>query len=358
MPFKVIRNEITQVKADAIVNTANPKPVFARGTDSAIYRAAGADWLLKARQKFGRLSTGQAVITPAFSLQAKYIIHTVAPIYTDGNHGESDLLRSCYENSLQLAAKYRCKSIAFPLIGTGACGYPKDNALQTAMDVIRRFLDEHDMMIWLVVFDQQSFLCSKKLVDDIETYIDEKTVRKHLALEYEQDDESFCDEEDFEECGELFKEPKYESTVQQVHDLSSIPNREKRFSAAAPKSRSLDDVLAQVGETFQERLFRLIDEKGKSDVEVYRKANLDRKLFSKIRSNKDYHPKKMTALALAIALELNLDQTKDLIGRAEFALSPGNKFDLVIQYFIEHEIYDMYLINVTLFQYGLPLLGD
>lgn len=372
MPFKIIRSDITAVQADAIVNTANPEPIFAGGTDTAIYRAAGEVQLLKARQKIGRIAPGKAAATPGFNLNAKYIFHTVGPQYKGGNSKEAEVLASCYRNCLKLAVRYRCCSIAFPLISTGVYGYPKDEALRIAVDVIRDFLIHCDMMVWLVVFDQESFRCSGILFEEIESYIDERTVRKQYDLEYTERERRFFVKEDTaysDECQEYQsdmireaglpeQENKFFTSVRQFRIRKPEKKALARRSSVGKMVRSLDDVLSQVGEIFQERLFRIIDEKGRSDVEVYRRANLDRKLFSKIRCNKDYRPKKATVIALAIALELNLDETKDLLGRAELALSPGSRFDLVIQYFIEHEVYDIYTINMALFEHELPLLGD
>lgn len=362
MPFKIIRNDITAVKADIIVNSANPNPVYSSGTDAAIYQAAGIKELLTERRKIGKLKVGEAAITPAFRLNAKYIIHTVGPEWQAKKYGQTKKLRLCYENCLRLAKEYKCESIAFPLISTGTYGFPKKDAIKIALSVISDFLSEEDMMIYLVVFDKESFTLSEKLFKDVETYIDDHYVdEKSLnrirlesqplpmmtsvpvpsALPYTLlDSELEYDSDDFED------------SCQKIRSLS------KGQKAGISSERTLDDVLSQLEENFQQRLFRLIDERKLTDVQVYKKANLDRKLFSKIRCNSDYRPKKITIVALAIALELNLDETKDLLARAELALSPGSKFDLIVSFFIERKVYDVYTINLALFQHDQPLLGE
>lgn len=356
MPFQIVRNDITKVKADAIVNTANPKPKFAGGTDSAIYTAAGKLELLQARKEIGDIAVGDATVTPAFNLDAKYIIHTVGPAWEDGKQGETEYLRSCYEKSLNLAKKLKCESIAFPLISTGVFGFPKDMALQVAIGVISKFLMENDMKVILVVFDRKSFELSGKLFAGVDEFIDEHYVAKRTKSEYdlvydidERDEVEYC-----RLRRRQFHEMDGEVGEGIIEPLTAVDKCYSNVDASA----ELDGVVAQLGETFQQRLLRLVDEKGLSDVEVYKKANIDRKLFSKIRCNAEYKPKKKTAVALAIALELDLSETEDLLGRAEIALSPSNKFDLIIRYFIMNHIYDVYTINVALFKYNQPILGE
>lgn len=417
MPFQIIRNDITNIKADAIVNSANPEPVYSRGTDGAIYQKAGAESLLAERRKIGRIEVGEAALTPAFGMNARFIIHTVGPVWQGGHKGEAEDVRRCYRNSLYLAKEHGCESIAFPLLSTGTYGFPKGEALNIALWEIRDFLSKEDMLVYLAVFDGESFELSGKLFEGIDSYIDEKYVADRLAEEYSVSsayNEPYSEEEDTswrgksvplkpfvhrdsgkkpwknspeefvapmaaamptDMSGESFQEqrgfqdvPKapVPSAAALIMPDKEISGKEKKkgklqslFSGKKGKKaeRSLEDVMAQLGETFQERLFGLIDEKGLTDVEVYKKANLDRKLFSKIRCNADYRPKKTTAIALAVALELNLDETKDLLSRAEMALSPSSKFDLIITYFIEQEVYDIYAINLALFQHEQPMLG-
>ena len=443
MSFNIVRNDITKVYADAIVNTANPKPVYAGGTDAAVYAAAGAEALLKERQKIGDIAVGHAAVTPAFALNAKYIIHTVGPEWTGGDNGEREAVKSCYESSLKLAKELGCESIAFPLIATGVYGFPKDEALKIAVSVFSEYLLQEDMEITLVVFDRESFVLSDKVFSDVDEYIDDNYVCEALEDEYEADRRekdapsvrqdimeapkaAFMASEDsskgrvnnlFGVLGRLGKKKEsfpwsdegaktssknagrysYEADAAEceVEDVvlaedkapSALKEAERstapvadriRESAARQKSpseaycgnampeaisgkpgkaRSLDDLMANVSETWQESLFRLIDEKGYTDTEVYKRANVDRKLFSKIRSNADYQPKKITAVAFALALNLNLDETKDLIGRAGYALSPSSRFDLIIEYFIENGVYDTYTINLALFEHDQPLIG-
>ncbi|MCD8120695.1 MAG: macro domain-containing protein [Clostridiales bacterium] len=374
MPFKIIRNDITKVKADAIVNTANPHPTYAAGTDAAIYKAAGAELLLAERKKIGQIERGQVAVTSAFALPAKYIIHTVGPAWIDGKHGEFDILSDCYENSLAKAVELQCDSIAFPLIATGVYGFPKDRALQIAVSVISRFLLSHDMQVILVVFDRHSFELSGKLFQDVDDFIDESYVARQRKEEYLYSDQSYNGEADTTEIMERSRRLRLAESRKVLSDsdqsgpemMESITCSESeplyslKMSASISMSpeMSLDDALGNVGETFQQRLLHLIDERGLTDVDVYKRANMDRKLFSKIRCNENYKPKKKTALALAIALKLNLDDTVDLLKRAELALSPSSKSDLIIEYFISRQEYDIYSINLALFEHGQPILGE
>ncbi len=343
MPFQIIRHDITKVKADAIVNVANAGPVFSGETNGRTYKAAGEENLLAGRRKIGRIPVGGAAITHAFGLKAGYIIHTVGPVWQGGEQGEARAVRLCYRNSLRLAREHGCESIAFPLISAGANGLPRGEALRIALAEIGSFLADEDMLVWLVVFDGESFSLPEKLSADIASYIDAHYAADRTA----------------KACDAVCAGVKYNSFAERP---TKVPSRLKRSGqlskqAMAVRECSLEYVVAQLGETFQQRLFRLIDERSLTDVEVYKKANLDRKLFSKIRCNTEYRPKKITAVALAVALELNLDETKDLLSRAEMALSPSSKFDLIITYFIERKVYDIYTINAALFQHQQPLLG-
>ena len=378
MPFQIIRNDITRVQADAIVNTANPRPVCGSGTDAAIYAAAGPRRLLRARKKIGAIAPGEAAVTPAFRLPAKYIIHTVGPAWTDGTRGEYETLASCYRKSLLLAEQLSCRSVAFPLISAGVYGFPKGPALRIAMDEIRAFLADCDMDVTLVVYNRGAFDLSSALVDRVAQFIDDRYVeaRRRTApppglsaadmRPAPQRREAMFRDRDKESR----KKPQRERTAWEEDTLGSIPSEDSAApSAPVPsgysmpsfsvpsRKKSLSDVMEHVGETFQERLLRLIDERELTDTAVYKRANLDRKLFSKIRCNPDYRPRKRTAVALAIALELNLDETVDLLSRAELALSPSSKFDLILQFCIENRIYDTFEINALLFQYDQPLLG-
>ncbi len=309
MPFQIIRNDITKVKADAIVNTANPDPVIGSGTDRAIYTAAGEEELLSARKGIGAIIPGNAAYTSAYHLDAKYIIHTVGPAWEDGNHREFEMLHSCYEKSLTLAAELSCKSIAFPLIATGVYGFPKDEALQIALFEINKFLLSHDMQVILVVFDKKAFELSGKLVGSIEQYIDEHTVLQTGKAEYTGNYGQRAQEELRRIEAQIEENRKRRSPVSEAQSANDFDDT----------CKSLEDILNTSEETFQQRLLRLIDESEMNDVEVYKKANVDRKVFSRIRSNIEYRPKKKTAVAFAIALELNLEEMRDLLARAEIA---------------------------------------
>lgn len=271
MPFQIIRNDITKVKADAIVNTANPDVVVGRGTDYAVYHAAGRDRLLAERKKIGIMHPGQAAHTPAFNLDAKYIIHTVGPAWIDGNHDEREILHSCYEKSLNLATELSCRSIAFPLIATGSYGFPKDEALQIALAEIDRFLLSHEMEVILVVLGRKAFELSEKLVGDIEEYIDEHGIAELHEAEY----------------GIWYGSERWERPEQ---NKTSAMLGAPLFPDVS--GMSLDEVLERSEDTFQQKLFKLIEESGMDDVTVYKKANIDRKVFSRIRCKKDYKPTK------------------------------------------------------------------
>ena len=372
VPFRIIRDDITRVAADAIVNAANPRPVIGDGTDRAVYEAAGEERLLAARQAIGEIRPGQTAATGAFDLPAEYILHTVSSPWLDGKHGEEAILRSCYRTALTLAESLHCGSVAFPLLSAGAYGFPRELALETAVSEIRAFLEHSEMLVTLVVFDPASFALSAARLGEIEAFIDEHGVLSRTRREY----------------GGVLNGParRREAWRTDVRRPGPAPwdgRREARPSvdtapadeAAAPSyacaakpmevdlqtteaaSSGLDEFLKARGESFQQRLFRLIDERGLDDVQVYKKANIDRKVFSRIRCKADYKPSKPTAVAFAIALELDLDTMTDLLARAEIALSPSSEFDLIITYFVTRRNYDIYEINEALFQYGQPLLG-
>lgn len=351
MSFSIIRNDITKVKADAIVNTANPEPIVGNGTDSAIYAAAGKELLLAERKKIGAIKMGCAVSTSAFNLDAKYIIHTVGPVWVDGSHGERDTLRSCYQKSLDLAAELECKSIAFPLIATGVYGFPRDVALNIALAEIGRFLLTHEMQVTLVVFDMNTVQLSEDVMGGIEQFIDEHAAQEILEEEYGS-----------RAAEELRRRAQWQRQQAAMSSTCVEPEAVPAMPEPTPLSDfsrgNLDDVLSAAGKSFQQRLFELIDLSGLDDVTVYKKANIDRKVFSRIRCKPDYKPTKKTAVAFAVALRLDLPTTQDLLARAELALSPSSRFDLIVSYFITHKIYDIFEINTALFKYGQPILGE
>ena len=367
MSFQIIRNDITKVKADVIVNTANPKPVIGSGTDSAIYHAAGEEKLLEERRKIGDIAPGNAAVTSACDLSARHIIHTVGPAWNGGNHGERDTLKSCYAKSLALAAELSAESIAFPLIATGVYGFPRDEALNIALAEIGKFLLTHDMKVILVVFDRKAFELSEELLGEIDEYIDEHGVRLVREKEYGESPnwERGRKERQRREL-ELFQRENLsvseafhtaESLEEDIPDYMPEPEMAPPMALPDMEGKSLDEILDSAGESFQQRLFKLIDASGMDDVTVYKKANIDRKVFSSIRCKPDYRPKKKTAVAFAIALQLDMPTMLDLLSRAEIAFSPSNKFDLIITYFVTNGIYDIFEINAALFKYGQQILG-
>ena len=395
MAFQIVRNDITKITADAIVNTANPEPTFMAGTDAAVYQAAGADKLLKEREKIGPIAEGEVAVTPAFDLNAKYIFHTVGPVWNGGDKGEKDIVRKCYENCLKKAIELNIESIAFPLISTGVYGFPKADALIIATSVFSSFLADYELDITLVVFDNESFELSGRIFAGINEYIDEHYVENRLDEEYgfagaavcgaapdagafgAVRDEAFdacedAEEKALEEYSQDDEKPRFSDRLRGVRGKRNTFHMEARSAAeapaaaasaaassmaAVPKQRSLDDVMKNLTETWSQSLLRLIDEKGYTDVDVYKRANVDRKHFSKIRTDKDYVPKKRTALAFALALKLNIDEAKDFLGRAGYAFSPSSKTDLIVQYFIENQVYEIMTINLALYEHNEPLLG-
>lgn len=355
MPFEIIRQDITDMKTDAIVNPTNNKlQPSSSGVCGSIFKKAGFQKLQNACQKIGSIKIGDAVITKGYNLGCKYIIHTVGPVWRDGKNNESTLLYNTYINCLKLAKYKKCKSIAFPLISSGNFGYPKDKALEIATKAIKDFLSENDMLIYLVVFDKKSFKISKNLFDSIKQYIDDNYVDAHKDKRYKQNID-ILDDVDSSTVLYSMTKPKSKSKKSKLFSKKSSPieiNEE-----ASPLPFELDDeesllyALSNTEDTFSESLLKLIDESGLTDAQVYKKANIDRRLFSKIRKNKDYTPSKSTVLSLAIALELDINKTKDLLRKAGFALSHSNKFDIIIEYFISNNTYDIYTINEVLFAF-------
>lgn len=344
MPFEIVRNDITNMRVDAIVNTANPRPVIGLGTDSMIHDKAGPE-LLIARQEIGSIDVGCAAITPAYKLHAKYVIHTVGPVWDNGSYGEEALLRNCYDNSLKLAVENKCDSIAFPLISTGNYGFPKDKALQIAISAFSTFLLEHEMLIYLVVFDRTSFKLSEKLFQSVASYIDENYVDECEIASYGTRDNI-----------RSYRRRRREMEV--CEDCAMLDELQPCAPMQASKAMSLEDMLKQTDAGFAETLLDLIDKTGKKDSEIYGRANVSRQHFSKIRNNPNYKPTKPTAVAFAIALELNLEKTKDLIGRAGYALTNSSKFDVIIRFFIESGNYNIMDINTALFEFDQTLLGS
>ena len=328
MPLIIVRNDITKMSVDAIVNAANETLLGGGGVDGCIHRAAGPELLAECRT-LGGCRTGEAKITGAYRLPCRYIIHTVGPVWNGGKCGEREQLASCHRTSLALAKKHGCETVAFPLISSGVFGYPKDQALRVAVDTISEFLAENDMTVYIVIFDRAAYQIGNKLFADIAAYIDDHYVDAHT-----------------------------DSRRERMRRMGVVESRMLTAYEDAPMAASgLDEALTHLDAGFSETLLKLIDRSGKKDAEVYKKANVDRKLFSKIRNNPDYKPSKPTAVAFAIALELSLPETRDLIARAGYALSPSSKFDVIIEYFIMQRDYDIFKINEALFAFDQSLLG-
>ncbi len=439
MPFEIVRGDITEFQADAIVNTANPMPVVGYGVDAGIHAKAGPK-LLKARQKIGNIAVGSAAITRGYDLQARYVIHAVSPPWNGGDAGEEAALRHTYESALELAARHRCKSVAFPLLATGHYGFPKPLALQIAVNTFSAFLMEHEMQITLVVFDRTSFQLSANLVKDVESYIDENYVRSKLNQEFnlpegaedelrhhlmnqrrmselearrryeerqradftrsayreaqeEEPEKRFESPEDLGALGSLpilgmpeekpkapkeYAQRRPEPPAEAAMPTASRPSKSRSISrpkakpsqsifagfhereaAAAPSpEKDITELLAGMKDGFSPTLLHLIDRSGRTDADVYKHANVDRRLFSKIRSNPRYNPSKTLVLAFAISLKLDLEDTRYLLETAGFALSSSNITDTVVAYCIRHNIYDIYQVNSLLFHFDGMLLGS
>ena len=340
MAFRIIRENIINVEADAIVNTANPQPVFGSGTDTAVYEAAGKEELLKAREAIGVIAEGEAAATPAFGMHAKIIIHTVSPLWVDGNHQEIELLHRCYQSCFAIAEEQDCHSIAFPLLASGSNGFEKSTALEVALSEIQNYTMRHDMDVLLVVFDKTSYALSAKVFADVTSYIEEHQVLEAQDMEYA----AYPRERRRERKGKMYH----------IGMANAAPMYAKQ---AAQEAEACDAIaLPKKEDTFQARLFELIDSSGKTDPEIYKRANIDRKLFAKIRKDENYKPSRKTAVALAFALHLSLSQAQDLIGRAGFALSSSTQADLIYRYCFENKVYDITQVNSILFQFDQELL--
>ena len=381
MPFQIVRNDITKMHVDAIVNTANPMPEYGAGIDSAVYEAAGKDKLLAKRHGIGPIERGTSVITDGYNLPAKFIIHTVGTAWQGGKTGEEDIIRNCYRSVFDVAVNNDIASLAIPLLASGSYGFPKGIALRIALSEIEAFMSVSDMDVYLVVFDEKSVSLSSELYGDIDEYINDNYVEEKNQEEYAdsygrnervvQRSESFAGGlasigavPRFLKANKAQKRQKKGSSKKAGAIEDSFEDEEEMLSSdmclSAPileEERSLDDVVNNLDKTFMELVFSFADAKGLTDVEVQKKANLDRKAFSKLKCGTTKNPSKSTALALAVALELDLDDTKDLLSRAGLALSPCSKQDVIVQYFIEKEAYDIYEINVALFEHGEQLLG-
>lgn len=345
MAFKILRNDITKVRADAIVNTANPLPVVGRGTDSIIYEAAGCEQLLEERRKIGAIERGQSAWTSSFNLKkhgVKYIIHTVGVFYRDGNHGEKEILRSCYQTSLKTVAELNCKSVAIPLLATGNYRFPKDLALQIAVDEISKFLLEYEVDVFLVVYDKESYKISEKLFDDVEDFLFDNLNR------YEgEEDRDFC----LFGSTTIIGAPLVKSSFKSSSDVNSEPilSEEKEIAPI-----DVDDFLKISNEklNFQNTLMQLIADRKLENVTIYKKACIDKKFFSKIISNKNYVPKKHTVMALGLALELPLVKYEAFLASAGYAFMPSSKFDQIVKYCVINHIFNLINVDVILDDHG------
>ena len=436
MPFKIVRNDITKMNTEAIVNTANEYPVVGPGCDSAVYKAAGYEKLLAYRtEKIGVIPEGEVFITPGFALSAKYIIHAVSPLYISGDEGEEEKLRSSYRKSLALAKEQGIGSIAFPLISTGSFGYPKEEGLRIALDEINAFLLGNEMEIYLVVFGEDTTALGTKLYPDLEAYIDRNYVEEKLEEEYgmpyygngsidrRRPDRMpgsvgsygihaapgapggynaaapgapgaynasapgapgaynaaapscaappMPDREKQSRRESIFRRrrrKREEASIREAYTVGQAfeedvceasfeaPEVKEPEEFAEAHESKLEERMRHLSDTFSEYLMYLIGEKQLKNADVYKRAIIDRRVFSKIVKNPDYHPQKLTALCLCVGAMLNLDESKDLLARAGYALSPCDKTDIIFSYFIENEIYDMIELDIQLEEHGLPCI--
>lgn len=391
MAFMIVRNDITKMDTEAIVNTANDHATVGTGCDIAVYNAAGYEELLAYRtEQIGFVPEGDAFITPGFKLQAKYIIHAVSPHYMGGNEGEEEKLRSCYKKSLQLAKENEIRSIAFPLISTGGFGYPKEEGMRIAIDEINAFLLNNEMDIYLVVFDETANDFGKRLFPDLEEYIDRNYVDKKHDEEYGEaffgaarSESAYYDRRvgaapppmasvampqvDMAQAakpsglGSIFKKRHIKESAHMMEaDMMASDVGEAfespDFDFETQHENKLEERMKHLSDTFSQYLMYLIQEKKMENADVYKRAIIDKKVFSKIKNNVDYHPQKLTALCLCVGAKLNLDESKDLLARAGYALSPCDKTDIIFSYFIENEIYDMIELDIQLEEHGLPCI--
>ncbi len=376
MPFEIVRNDITKMQTDAIVNAANPSLLGGGGVDGAIHRAAGPDLLAECRT-LGGCETGKAKLTGGYRLPCRYVIHTVGPVWRDGNSGERELLASCYRESLKLAAEYGCESVAFPLISSGVYGYPKDQAVKVAAEAVQEYLADHDLYVYLVIYDRDAFLISRSLYADIRSYIDDSAIDPDYYRIQEMRRRAY--NRPLPLAGEAVPLPKgkKQGILPDIRRRRTERDKEKgapaeekavreealwdsaeKYEPAAAMTSGLEEYLSHLDESFRDMLLRKIDEKQITDAECYRKANIDRKLFNKIKNQADYRPGKSTVLALAISLRLPMAEIREMLGKAGFSLSRSSKFDMIVEYFIRRGNYNIYEINEALFSFDQKLLGS
>ncbi len=375
MPFEIVRNDIVNMQVDAIVNTANPKPIVGYGCDAGIHAKAGPQ-LLAARKEIGPIGVGEVALTPGFDLDAKFVLHAVGPVWTGGQYNEEKHLRQCYDRSLELALEHGCESIAFPLLSAGNHGFPKPLALQIALNAFSSFLMEHEMQIYLVVFSKDAFQLSEKLFHSVDSYIDENYILDKTLDEYGVTDKRDIREAQIKQIQkemDLWQVLSRKAEIQRAQTVleDSLPCEVGTAPDAASSKkdpfcdilalfehRELESLLKETDSGFSETLLKLIDHTGKKDSDIYKKANVDRKLFSKIRNNPNYQPSKTTAIAFALALELSFEETQDFIRRAGYTLTHSSQFDVIVEYFIKQQNYNIIELDATLFHYDLPLIGS
>ncbi|MBQ3263073.1 MAG: macro domain-containing protein [Oscillospiraceae bacterium] len=350
MPLQIIRNDLTRMAVSAVVNPTDEQLSGSGGLDAQLHRAAGAK-LADACARIGFCAAGDAVLTKGYDLPADYIIHTVGPRWVDGNHGERETLASCYRSALALARAKRFSSVAFPLISAGTFGFPKAEALEIAVREIRVFLSEHEMEITLVVFNRECYEISAERHARVQSFIDQAYVDAHAG---------FANHRRSESAPVSFEQAAFSSSDAAPSAPAPRPAPKPARPPRPRPSAKLDSVFRpdrMLDESFSQMLLRKIDEQGITDADCYKKANVDRKLFSKIRKNPNYRPSKVTVIAFAIALRLDLDETREMLMKAGYALSRSQRFDVIIEYFIREQIYDIYEINETLFDFDQQLLG-
>ncbi len=335
MPFEIIRNDITKMQVDAIVNTANPNPVVGSGTDFAIHQAAGPE-LLEARKVIGNIAPGHCAATPAFALDAKYVLHTVSPAWEGGEHREAELLRAAYDAVLNLAEQLGCNSVAFPLMATGNYSFPHEIAIRTAIDAFTDFLMKHEMLVYLVMFSRKSYQLADGVFGGLKSYIDDHYVAERAEEEYAS--------------GYRNRRPA---------SLSATGGaRASRRSAEIAKPTDLNSYLSMEECSLSEYIRTLLREKGMEPSEVYGPADVSRQLFSRLINDDNYVPRKSTLVKLAIGFHLNLAQTQTLLGKAGYALTNGSKSDLIVRYYIDQKKYNLIEIDFALYDNGLPTLNS
>ena len=381
MPFEIVRNDITKMQVDAIVNAANASLMGGGGVDGAIHRAAGPDLDTFCR-KLGGCTTGDAKVTPGFGLPCRIIIHTVGPIWQGGGKGEKAQLASCYRRSLELAERESCESVAFPLISAGTYGYPREQALQVAVDTIRGFLQSSEMVVYLVVYDRASFDIGRERFANIRAWINDNSIpsdyelmearrcasnrKESASLDWIAMTEAMSAPSSFPDTAPHHSEiskredkPKLTAKKPSLFDRIKKRSEEKSVDSIEKEQRdSLEDFLRQTDEGFRDMLLRKIDEEGMTDAECYKRANIDRKLFNKIKNQLDYRPGKNTVLALAVSLRLPMPEVREMLTKAGYSLTHSSKADLIVEYFLIHGNYDIYEINEALFAFDQRLLGS